>query len=555
MKERKKPKTLKKKAPSKTKSTSILAWGGINIASTIITKGVNIIVNSTNSFEVASTSNPVTISGGLQIINNNGARFPDVPSNVVADKIWILNSAKNSGGSLDVTDVTGIFRISDKMYAYTEYKSDSPVYFGTGIITLPEGEHNILYADSLDEIKQSLGVLPDTAEGLIFNGWNVSGNTITPSFISHAPTEKNYYVLAGATGDGRSPENPAGSVESAVLAINADLPYQDDTAHVFIMQKEDVETLEYGSYSQSVSNFTPWIAGRKGANEVYGYPIYSHKAKIIVSSYNYELTGVKNHLIFTDYIGAMHHLRLMGPTDFKNIILLGSKVPSVIVARGYSVNFENTEFKTSNANGFDPTSQHTRILDGYVTLWSVDGSGTNASSNQEISIDSTLTKINSKYPSLCLLGDLHSGIFPSSIDRTITYRFNNKTDSSPETQEVEKFFLIPGSIIDARVIAAKQYIDRNVLKNISCEDIAKQCYISPRHLNRLFMEHERLSIKQYINAKKIAEIEKMLKRSKTTKTTIKEISSYFGFCSEYYFNAFFKKNTGMTPGEYRKSIE
>ena len=549
---RKKIKTLKLKNIKKHQADALVTWGGPIISSTTITKGLNIVLNCTNSFEIASTSNPVTISGGLQIINNNGARFPDVPSNVIADKIWILKSEKESGGTLDVTDITGTFKISDKTYAYTEYKSDSPVYFGTGIITLPEGEYNILYADSIDEIKQNLGVLPDTAEGLIFNGWNVSGNTITPSFISHTPTEKNYYVIAGGTGDGRSPENPAGSVEDTILAINADLPYQDDTAHIFIMQKENAEELEYGSYSQSVSHFTPWIAGREEANEIWGYPRYFHKAKIVVSSYNYEITAKKNYLIFSDYIGAMHHLRLMGPTEFRDIILLGNRVPSTVIARGYSAYFENADLKTSDANGFDPTSQHRRILDGYITLWSIDGSGTNATSNQEISIDSALTKINPLNPSICLLGNLHSGIFPSSIDKTITFKFNSTANSTAETKQTEKIYLVPENVIDTRIITAKQYIDRNILKNISCEDVANECYISTRHLNRLFMEHEQLSIKQYINAKKTAEIKIMLKNPKLT---IKEISDNFGFCNEYYFNTFFKKNTGITPGEYRKSIE
>lgn len=66
------------------------------------------------------------------------------------------------------------------------------------------------------------------------------------------------------------------------------------------------------------------------------------------------------------------------------------------------------------------------------------------------------------------------------------------------------------------------------------------------------MEHEHLSIKQYINAKKTAEIEKLLK---TSKRVIKEISDHFGFCNEFYFNTFFKKNAGITPGECRKTIE
>lgn len=537
---------------NRTLPDSQLSWGGPEVSSTVLSNGLNVVVNNAISFEVANTPNHVTITGGLQIINNNGARFSKVPSNVIADKIWILNSKKNSGGTLDVTEITGTFKVSDKKYAYTEFDGQSPVYFGAYTITLPEGTYNIGYADSVDEIKKKLGTPADTSEGLKFYGWKVSGNTITPNFTAQLPAEKNYYVLAGGTGDGRSPNTPAKSVEAVIPAINADLPHKNDIAHVYIMQKQDAEALEYGAYSQTTSNFTPWIADRSGANEVLGYPVYSHEAKMIVSSYKYEETGIKKHLIFSDYIGAMHHLRLMGPTEFKDIILLGNRVPSTIVARGYSVSFENTDFKASNANGFEPTSQHTTIYDGYITFWAIDGSGTNATGNQEINLCSVLSKINFRNPSICLLGNLHSGVFPSSIDRTITYRFNNTTQTATEKQENSQLFLVPETIIDTRVIVAKQYIDQNILKNISCEDVAKQCYISTRHLNRLFMECEHFSVKQYINAKKIAEIEKLLR---TSEMTLKQISDLFGFCNEFYFNTFFKKNTSITPGEYRKLTE
>lgn len=531
---------------------SQLSWGGHAVSSTVLSKGLNIVLNNAMTFEVPNPSTPVTISGGLQIINNNGARFSKVPSAVTADKVWILSSKKNSGGTLDVTDFTGTFKISDKKYAFTEYKNGRPVYFGSDTITLPEGTYNIFYADSIDEIIKKLGAPTGTPDGLSFYGWNVSGNTIIPKFSQHIPKQKNYYVLADGTGDGRTENTPAKSVEAVIPAINADLTDPNDTAYVYIMQKDNVEALENGVYAQTKSNFTPWITGRVGANEVFGYPIYSHKARIIVTSYDYDKTGKKNYLIFSDYVGAMHHLRLMGPTEFKDIILLANRVPGTIVARGYSVNFENTDFKTSNANGFDSASRHTMIHDGYVSFWAIDGSGTNATGCQEINLGSAISKINADNPSICLLGDLQSGVFPSSIDRTITYRFNNVVRHTEQKHENRKPLLVPESIIDARVIIAKQYIDQNILKNVSCEDVAKQCYISSRHLNRLFIEQEHLSIKQYINAKKTAEIKKLLK---TTEMTIKEISDMFGFCNEFYFNTFFKKNVGMTPGEYRRTVE
>ena len=54
----------------------------------------------------------------------------------------------------------------------------------------------------------------------------------------------------------------------------------------------------------------------------------------------------------------------------------------------------------------------------------------------------------------------------------------------------------------------------------------------------------------YIKRKRASAIAEMLSG---TSLSLKEISRVMNFNNEYYFNSFFKRYCGMTPGDYRKS--
>ncbi len=103
---------------------------------------------------------------------------------------------------------------------------------------------------------------------------------------------------------------------------------------------------------------------------------------------------------------------------------------------------------------------------------------------------------------------------------------------------------------DDRLLRAKKYIDDNVNIFLSCNDVAEYCHLSTKQLGRIFEKYEHISLLRYIHNKKIREAEKMLSENKKT---LKQISEDLGFSNEYYFNRFFSKHTGMTPGDFRKS--
>ena len=96
---------------------------------------------------------------------------------------------------------------------------------------------------------------------------------------------------------------------------------------------------------------------------------------------------------------------------------------------------------------------------------------------------------------------------------------------------------------------AKQYIIDNIKEALKLSDVAAYCHLSNKQITRIFEIYENVAPAQYIRQQRIKVIEKTLLDSQQS---LKEISEEFNFSSEYYFNAFFKKHTGMSPGEYKK---
>lgn len=103
---------------------------------------------------------------------------------------------------------------------------------------------------------------------------------------------------------------------------------------------------------------------------------------------------------------------------------------------------------------------------------------------------------------------------------------------------------------DGRLTLAKQLIASHSGTFIKAADVAAACHISEKQLGRIFKKYEGKTLLSYIHDAKIAQAQKLLSEGDDS---LKKISEALGFSSEYYFNLFFKKKTGMTPGDYRKA--
>lgn len=94
----------------------------------------------------------------------------------------------------------------------------------------------------------------------------------------------------------------------------------------------------------------------------------------------------------------------------------------------------------------------------------------------------------------------------------------------------------------------KQYISDRIFEKISLSDIARNLGVSKGYLASLFAKKEGITIVTYIHREKIRIACNMLKYADRS---IAEISNYLKFNSQSYFGKIFKKETGMTPQQYR----
>lgn len=94
------------------------------------------------------------------------------------------------------------------------------------------------------------------------------------------------------------------------------------------------------------------------------------------------------------------------------------------------------------------------------------------------------------------------------------------------------------------------YIRKNYNKKIRLSELSGMCYCSDSYISHLFKKHCGKSIRAYTNDLRISEAKKLLKN---TGLSIKEISERTGFFDSNYFSNSFKKETGVSPKEYRKN--
>lgn len=99
-----------------------------------------------------------------------------------------------------------------------------------------------------------------------------------------------------------------------------------------------------------------------------------------------------------------------------------------------------------------------------------------------------------------------------------------------------------------KVVQFKKQIDENYLSHKTVSEYADVLNISPNHLNALCKKQEGKTATRLIQERVLLEAKRLLY---ATDMHIKEISFYLHFEDVPYFNRFFKKQTGLTPIEYR----
>lgn len=97
---------------------------------------------------------------------------------------------------------------------------------------------------------------------------------------------------------------------------------------------------------------------------------------------------------------------------------------------------------------------------------------------------------------------------------------------------------------------AKQFIEDNLSEpDLSLSQVSDAVGLSSTYCSLLFKQEVGMGINAYIAQNRIGRAQVMLRETQLPGT---EIARQIGFSSAGYFGQVFKKNTGMTPNEYRR---
>lgn len=102
------------------------------------------------------------------------------------------------------------------------------------------------------------------------------------------------------------------------------------------------------------------------------------------------------------------------------------------------------------------------------------------------------------------------------------------------------------------IVKAKQYIETNYHRPISLQDISGAVNLSPTYFHNIFKAASGVSPHNYLISCRITEAKKQLWN---TNIPLGIIADNCGFGCQQYFNRIFKKETGTTPGKYRKEFQ
>ena len=96
------------------------------------------------------------------------------------------------------------------------------------------------------------------------------------------------------------------------------------------------------------------------------------------------------------------------------------------------------------------------------------------------------------------------------------------------------------------------YIDFHYMEPLSLDNLATRFSVNKNYLSSRFHKEVEITVTDYINQIRILRATNLLRQ---TSLSVQQIAEQCGFADGNYFTRIFKKIQGMTPNEYRKSLQ
>lgn len=143
----------------------------------------------------------------------------------------------------------------------------------------------------------------------------------------------------------------------------------------------------------------------------------------------------------------------------------------------------------------------------------------------------------------------HIGIYKYGINeerekiREFSTKFEVKIKiPGPQNKNIE--------LLEKYILHDKNYLD----SNLTLEKTAENLSLNKSYLSRLINSELEVSFTDYVNKFRVEEAKNYLENQEFSNYTLVAVGLEAGFNSKSAFNNSFKKFTGMTPSEYKKSL-
>jgi len=116
---------------------------------------------------------------------------------------------------------------------------------------------------------------------------------------------------------------------------------------------------------------------------------------------------------------------------------------------------------------------------------------------------------------------------------------------------IELFNSLNHKTKNAHVISAMRYINENIRKPLSLNDVSEAIHLSKEYTSKIFKKEMNQTISEYINEQKMLIAKEMLYNNDLS---LREISLQLGYDNYGYFSRVFKKHFSISPMKLKSDV-
>ena len=214
----------------------------------------------------------------------------------------------------------------------------------------------------------------------------------------------------------------------------------------------------------------------------------------------------------------------------------------------------------------NPASNHTDEFKKHIIgrLKQGDTSGVNSFlelfSSQLTATQTDIDKIKNAYFDLLVTAnnitkEINSSFHSTTFDNAFS-TLSSENNSSMLKDFVHKFLLECITAVNSTKTQGENpaikkvcdYINNNLSKDISLEQMAEYANVSSFYLSRLFKEEKGITFINFLTDRRLEKSRELLN---DTELSVKEITASIGYNDQNYFSRLFKSKYGVSPTEYR----